>query len=117
MGALARLIEHPDAVGQIFNIGGEEEISIENLAHLVKSMTGSVSPIRGIPYEEAYEEGFEDMQRRVPDISKVRNLVNFRTTHNTSQIVQSVIDGFAAPVKPRRAGKVGKERKVTEVRI
>jgi len=117
VGALARLIEHPDAVGQIFNIGGEEEISIEDLARLVKSMTGSASPIRDIPYEEAYEEGFEDMQRRVPDISKVRNLVNFHTTHNTRQIVQSVIDGFAAPVKSRRAGKVGKERKVTEVRI
>ena len=72
VGALARLIEHPDAVGQIFNIGSEEEISIEDLARLVKSMTGSASPIRVIPYEEAYEEGFEDMQRRVPDISKVR---------------------------------------------
>jgi UDP-glucose 4-epimerase len=117
VGALARLIEHPDAVGQIFNIGGVEEISIEDLAHLVKSMTGSVSPIRGIPYEEAYEEGFEDMNRRVPDVSKVRNLVNFRTTHNTRQIVQSVIDGFAAPVKPRRAGKVGKVGTVPAVTV
>jgi len=117
VGALARLIEHPDAVGQIFNIGSEEEISIEVLARLVKSMTGSASPIRDIPYEEAYEEGFEDMQRRVPDISKVRNLVNFHTTHNTSQIVQSVIDGFGASLKPRRPSRVGKERKVTEVRV
>ncbi len=117
VGALARLIEHPDAVGQIFNIGSEEEISIEDLARLVKSMTGSASPIRDIPYEEAYEEGFEDMQRRVPDISKVRNLVNFHTTHNTRQIVQSVIDGFGASLKPLRPSRVGKERKVTEVRV
>ena len=77
-------------------------------------MAGSASPIRYIPYEEAYEEGFEDMHRRVPDISRVKNLLNFRTTHDTRQIVQSVIDSFSASAKPRRAGnlsKVGECRK------
>ncbi len=117
VGALSRLIEHPDAVGQIFNIGSEEEISIEDLARLVKSMTGSTAPIRYIPYDEAYEEGFEDMQRRVPDISKVQNLVNFHTTYNTREIVQSVIDSFDAPVKPRRPGRISKVGRVPEVRI
>ena len=117
VGAIARLIEHPDAVGQIFNVGSEEEISIKELAGLVKSMTGSASPIRYIPYEEAYEEGFEDMHRRVPDIRRVKNLLNFRTTHDTRQIVQSVIDSFGAPVKTRRAGNVSKVGKVAEVTV
>jgi UDP-glucose 4-epimerase len=116
VGALSRLIEHPDAVGQIFNIGSEEEISIGELAGLVKSMSGSISPIRHIPYEEAYEEGFEDMHRRVPDISKLRSLLNFHTTRDTRQIVQSVISSFEARVKPRRTGKV-KVGKVLEIRL
>lgn len=117
VGALSRLIEHPDAVGQIFNIGSNEEISIEQLARMVKSLTDSPSPIRYIPYEEAYEEGFEDMQRRVPDISKIQNLLNFHTTYNTRQIVQSVIDFFGAPVKPRRAGNGSKIARVSELRV
>ena len=79
VGALAQLIEHPQAVGQIFNVGSEEEITIGDLATLVKSMTASASPIQYIPYEEAYEEGFEDMHRRVPDISRIQNLLNFQT--------------------------------------
>jgi nucleoside-diphosphate-sugar epimerase len=117
VGALSRLIEHPDAVGQIFNIGSNEEISIEQLARMVKSLAGSASPIHYIPYEEAYEEGFEDMQRRVPDIGKIHNLLNFQTTYNTRQIIQSVIDSFGAPVKPRRAGNIGKIPKVSELQL
>jgi UDP-glucose 4-epimerase len=105
VGALAQLIEHPQAVGEIFNVGSEEEISISQLARLVKSMTRSASPIHFIPYDEAYEAGFEDMQRRVPDTSKVKNLIGFRTTHDTREIVQSVIDYFSAPAKPRRSSK------------
>ena len=106
VGALSRLIEHPKAVGQIFNLGSEEEITIGELAGLVKTMTGSASPIQYIPYDQAYEEGFEDMQRRVPDISRIKELLNFRTTYNTRQIIQSVINYFSAPAKPRRASKV-----------
>jgi len=105
VGALAKLIEHPQAVGEIFNVGSEEEISIGKLARLVKLMTRSASPIQYIPYDQAYEAGFEDMQRRVPDTSKVKNLVGFRTTHDTRQVVQSVIDYFSAPVKSRRSNK------------
>jgi UDP-glucose 4-epimerase len=117
VGALSRLIEHPDAVGQIFNIGSNEEISIEQLARMVKSLTGSASPIRYIPYEEAYEEGFEDMQRRVPDLSRIQSLLNFHPTYSTRQIVQSVIDSFGAPVKPRRAGNGSKIARISEVRV
>ena len=105
VGALAKLIEEPRAVGEIFNVGSEEEISIGTLAQLVKSMSRSSSPIQYIPYDQAYEAGFEDMQRRVPDTSKVRNLVGFHTTHDTQQIVQSVIDYFTALIKPRRIKK------------
>ena len=105
VGALAKLIEHPEAVGEIFNVGSEEEISIGELAHLVKLMTRSASPIHYIPYDQAYEAGFEDMQRRVPDTSKVKNLVGFRTTHDTRQVVQSVIDYFSPAAKPRRTNK------------
>jgi UDP-glucose 4-epimerase len=99
---LTQLIEHPQAVGQIFNVGSAEEITIGDLAALVKTMSGSASPIQHIPYDEAYEEGFEDMHRRVPDISKIRNLLNFQPTHDIRQIVQSVIDYFDAQVQDRR---------------
>jgi UDP-glucose 4-epimerase len=106
VGALSQLIEHPGAVGQIFNVGSEQEITIGALAALVKSMTRSASPIRTIPYDEAYEEGFEDMQRRVPDTSRIRQLLNFRPTHSLRQIVQSVIDYHKPSAKVRRAAKV-----------
>jgi UDP-glucose 4-epimerase len=102
VGVLARLIDHPGAVGQIFNVGSEEEITIGELALLVKSESRSPSPIEYIPYEEAYEEGFEDMHRRVPDISRIRNLLNFQPTHDIRQIVQSVIEYFEAQVEDRR---------------
>jgi len=106
VGVLAGLIEHPQAVGQIFNVGSTEEITIGDLAVLVQTMTGSASPIQYIPYDEAYEEGFEDMHRRVPDISRISNLLNFHPTHDIRQIVESVIVYFKPPVKPRRVAKV-----------
>ena len=92
VSALCELIEEPRAVGQVFNIGSEEEIRIAELARLVKNLSGSDSPIRYIPYNEAYEEGFEDMLRRVPDIHKIKEMIDFRPTKNTRQIIQSVID-------------------------
>jgi len=114
VGALAQLIERPEAVGGVFNIGSEEEISIGALARLVKSMTRSPSPIQLIPYDQAYEAGFEDMQRRVPDTIKLKKLLGFRTTYNIRQIVQSVIDAFRAPPRPRRVGRV---KALPEVRV
>ncbi len=92
--ALIQLIEHPDAVGEAFNVGSEEEITIAELARLVKVMTRSPSEIRYIPYNEAYEEGFEDMPRRVPDLSKIKRLLNFHPTRGIREIVQDVIDYF-----------------------
>jgi UDP-glucose 4-epimerase len=89
--ALIALAEEPKAVGQVFNIGRAEEITIAGLAKLVKEMTHSKSRIQTIPYSKAYEEGFEDMLRRVPDISKVQRTIGYKPTHNMRDILADVI--------------------------
>jgi UDP-glucose 4-epimerase len=91
VGAVVQLMNHPGAVGQVFNIGNTEEISMNELARLVKEMAGSRSEIVHVPYEQAYEQGFEDMPRRVPDISKVSKLIGYRPTADIRAILQSVI--------------------------
>ncbi len=92
VGALTKLMDHEDAVGQVFNIGSNEEITILELAQRVKELTRSDSEIVFVPYDEAYEEGFEDMPRRIPDISKVSALVGFKPSMKLDGILQSVID-------------------------
>jgi UDP-glucose 4-epimerase len=91
VGILA-LIDEPKAVGEIFNIGGEGEISINDLAARIKASALSSSPIHHIPYDAAYEQGFEDMQRRVPDISKIQKLVGYRNTHDLDAILAKVVE-------------------------
>jgi UDP-glucose 4-epimerase len=86
------LIDTPKSVGEIFNMGGEGEISINDLAQKVKNLTGSTSPIEHIPYEKAYQEGFEDMERRVPDISKIRKFIGYENTHDLDAILDKVIE-------------------------
>jgi len=86
------LIDEPRAVGEIFNIGGEGEISINDLAARILSITGSGSQIRHIPYNEAYQEGFEDMERRVPDITKIKNLIGYKNTHSLDDILAKVME-------------------------
>ena len=90
--ALVRLAVEPRAVGEVFNIGNTGEVTIGDLAIRVKEMTGSSSPINYVPYDEAYEAGFEDMPRRVPDISKVRDLIGFEPKLELDGIIQMVID-------------------------
>jgi UDP-glucose 4-epimerase len=92
VGALVKLMDSPEAVGQVFNIGSNEEVTILGLAERVKELTGSESEIVFVPYDEAYEEGFEDMPRRVPDITKVNSLVGFRPEMSLDGILQSVIN-------------------------
>ncbi len=96
--ALVRLIEHPKAVGDVFNIGSQEEVTIEDVARRVIRLTGSSSRIEPIPYEQAYEEGFEDMQRRVPDIGKIAALIGFRPSMALDQIIASVVDSVRSSV-------------------
>jgi UDP-glucose 4-epimerase len=91
VGALVKVMDHPDSVGQVFNIGSNEEISILELAEKVKELTESQSEIAFVPYDEAYEEGFEDMPRRIPDISKIKQLVGFSPDMSLDGILQSVI--------------------------
>jgi UDP-glucose 4-epimerase len=86
------LIDDPRAVGEIFNIGGEGEISINDLAARIKSITHSTSPIRHVPYDKAYQEGYEDMERRVPDISKIVNLIGYKNTHDLDSILAKVVE-------------------------
>jgi len=92
VGAFTKLMDHPDAVGKVFNIGSNEEISILGLAERVKKLTQSKSEIVFLPYDEAYEEGFEDMPRRVPDISKVGALIGYKPQLKLDDILHSVID-------------------------
>ncbi|MFN2454897.1 MAG: GDP-mannose 4,6-dehydratase [Pyrinomonadaceae bacterium] len=92
VGALVKLMDHAESVGQVFNIGSNEEVSIRELAERVKALTNSDSEINFTPYDEAYEEGFEDMPRRVPDISKINAHVGFRPTMSLDDVLKSVIE-------------------------
>lgn len=92
VNALAALIDHPEAHGQAINLGGSEEVSILELAERVIALTGSSSTVRLVPYDEAYEAGFEDMQRRVPDTTRANALVGFRPTATLDEIIAMVIE-------------------------
>ncbi len=94
VSALLRLMEHPDAAGEVFNIGSQEEISIEDLAKRVIEITRSPSKIIRIPYNQAYEEGFEDMHRRLPDITRAKNLIGFAPTFDLKMILQDVVESY-----------------------
>jgi UDP-glucose 4-epimerase len=89
--ALVQLIEHPGAYGQVFNLGGTEEVSILELAERVIARSGSSSSMRVIPYDEAYEAGFEDMERRVPNTDRAEALVGFRPTKTLDDIIDTVV--------------------------
>lgn len=91
---LIDLTNHPEATGEIFNIGHGEEISIVQLAKMVKSMSKSKSEIVFVPYDKAYEEGFEDMPRRSPDISKINQLTGYKPTLGIREILKTVIEYF-----------------------
>ena len=88
--ALLRLMATPASVGEVVNIGNTEEISIEGLAQRVKERTGSTSAIEYIPYDKAYEPGFEDMMRRVPSVDKLHSLTGFRPQTNLNEVIDRV---------------------------
>lgn len=90
--ALADLPHRPGAYGQVFNLGNDQEISIRDLAQKVRERTDPRCEIRFIPYEEAYGEGFEDMRRRVPDLSRIQALLGYRPTTGIDRILDLVIE-------------------------
>lgn len=89
--ALAALMQCPAAIGGVFNVGSHEESSIFSLAERVKIAAGSASPIRLVPYDEAYEQGFEDMPRRVPDLSRIKAAVGYEPTQTLDDIIADVL--------------------------
>jgi len=90
--ALIGIAEHPRAVGEVYNIGSNQEVTILDLARQIRKLANSQSPITFVPYGEAYEEGFEDMMRRVPDTTKVRDLIGYCPRVDLDGILTSVID-------------------------
>jgi len=92
--AIIDLSLHPQAVGQVFNIGSEQEVTIMDLAKMVRDVARSSSEITLVPYDQAYEEGFEDMGRRVPDLSKIRNLIGYKPTVDLPNIVAQVVEYY-----------------------
>ncbi|HUE86729.1 MAG TPA: NAD-dependent epimerase/dehydratase family protein [Vicinamibacterales bacterium] len=91
VSALLQLMVEPRAIGEVFNIGTVEEISITGLAEQIKAETASSSPIVNIPYDQAYEAGFEDMPRRVPNVRKIHNLIGYVPKMALSDIIKTVV--------------------------
>jgi UDP-glucose 4-epimerase len=100
VNGLVALANDPRAVGEVFNIGNTEEISISDLASRVRTLARSSSEIVHIPYEQAYEAGFEDMPRRVPDLTKIRRLVEYNPTVGLDEILRRVIEHTRASLEP-----------------
>jgi nucleoside-diphosphate-sugar epimerase len=94
VGALMKLVAEPAAIGEVINIGNTEEITMTALAGRVRDLTGSQSPITLVPYDVAYESGFEDMPRRVPDLAKVRRLIGYEPRYSLDEILGDVIEYF-----------------------
>lgn len=94
VGALSQLFTHPQAVGRVFNIGNDQEITILGLAEKVRHLLGSSSEIRLVPYEEAYAKGFEDMRRRVPDLTRIRELIGYAPQFDLDRIILDVADHY-----------------------
>jgi UDP-glucose 4-epimerase len=96
VGALIKLMETPDARGDVYNVGNAEEVTILQLAERIRALTGSRSPIRLVPYNQAFAAGFEDMVRRVPDLSKVRRAIGYRPTRTLDEILADVLAEMSA---------------------
>jgi UDP-glucose 4-epimerase len=102
--ALIALLDEPRAVGDVFNVGAQNETTIHGLAKLVLELTGSSSSIRFLSYEEAYEPGFEDMERRLPHIGKIQQLLGWRPSRSLRDIVRDVVAFELARSVPMESG-------------
>jgi UDP-glucose 4-epimerase len=94
VSALIGLSEHPKAVGEVFNVGNGREITIGQLAMLIRKMSNSKSKIVYIPYEKAFEKGFEDMKRRVPDITKLNHLIGYKPRVSLEVSIERIIANY-----------------------
>lgn len=103
--AVIRLLDEPQAFGEAFNIGTDQEVSMNGLAEHIRSAAGSASPIVHVPYDEAYAEGFEDMRRRMPDLSKLESTIGFRPSTSLDQIIADVIAEKSAALTPGHVGQ------------
>jgi len=92
VGALLKLVAEPKAIGQVINIGNMQEVTIQRLAERIRELSGSSSVIKLIPYDQAYESGFEDMPRRVPDLTRIRGLIGYEPRYDLDDILKQVID-------------------------
>jgi UDP-glucose 4-epimerase len=92
VGALTEIVTRETAYGGVYNVGNTEEVSIRDLAERVKALTKSASPIVTIPYDQAYESGFEDMPRRVPDLAKIRALIGYEPRVTLDETLRLVIE-------------------------
>jgi UDP-glucose 4-epimerase len=92
--ALLKLVAEPKAIGQVINLGNTDEVTIRALAERVRTLARSSSPIKSVPYDEAYESGFEDMPRRVPDLTKARNMIGYEPKHGLDDILVQIIEHF-----------------------
>jgi len=101
VSALIGIAEHPNAVGEVYNIGSDREVTILQLAERIRHLTGSHSRTVFVPYDEAYEEGFEDMMRRVPDLSKIHRLIGYEPKVGFDEILASVIEYHRNRVETR----------------
>jgi len=105
--AIIRLIHTDAAVGEVINIGTDEEVTIEGLARIVKQRANSASPIEYLPYDQAYEPGFEDMLRRVPSLEKLQRLISFRPSTRLTEIVDRVVECFRKKFDEDWAARTG----------
>jgi UDP-glucose 4-epimerase len=109
--AVVALLDTPAVEGEVFNVGQPDEVSIRHLAERVRDLSGSSSEITYVPYEEAYGPGFEDMKRRTPDISKLKEAIGFTPEFSLEDILQDVIDDVRARTSP--SGRTTAENEAT----
>ncbi len=105
--ALTWLMELPAARGQIFNVASDEEVAIRDLAERVIALTGSASEIRFVPFADAYGSDFEDMQRRVPDLTKIREAIGCWPRYDSDAIIRDVVTYYEGTVRTARSPAAG----------
>lgn len=106
--AVAELARHPSAVGQVFNIGATQEITIKELAKRVTSLAGGESEICYVPYDQAYAPGFEDMRRRVPSIDKISRLIGYKPSYTLDEMLESIIAYERSKLESGQANLIGR---------